>query len=254
LADAAAVAPQADDSEPFATILQNAEGAKKEKKYDTALNHLKKARAMAEKNMTLKDNLAFIISRQALCTYKSEQPNKLEALVNAKITLDELKPALSQDTEGTGLNGAINKQLFELTGDQAYLDNAITSYEKGFQLKQDYYNGINAAFMLYLKASLLKKEGNEDWDDVKQQADYIKTKVLKVAIDIEAGESFAEAGDAVWVLYTIAEAYNYKRNETKMKEYEDKADALAAQQADGFAPDSYRKQKARIAKLFEAMA
>jgi hypothetical protein len=108
--------------------------------------------------------------------------------------------------------------------------------------------------MLYLKASLLKKEGNEDWDDVKQQADYIKTKVLKVAIDIEAGESFAEAGDAVWVLYTIAEAYNYKRNEAKMKEYEDKADALAAQQADGFAPDSYRKQKARIEKVFQAMA
>jgi hypothetical protein len=253
ITDAADAVPAVDDTESFATILQNAETAKKEKKYDTALNHLKKARAMAEKNMTLKDNLAFIISGQALCTYKSEQPNKLEALVNAKIILDELKPSMSQDTEVLGLNGAINKQLFELTSNKAYLDNAITSYEKGFQLKQDYYNGINAAYMLYLKASLLKKEGNEEWEDVKLQADYVRNTVLKVANAAEAAESFAAANDAVWVLYTIAEAYNYKRNEAKMKEYEAKADAMAAAQNDSFAPDSYQKQKARITALFAAM-
>lgn len=243
-----------EETESFASILQNAETAKKQNKFDTALNHLKKARAMAEKNMSLKDNLAFIISRQALCTYKSAQPNQLEALVNAKLILDELKPTQSQDTEILGLNGAINKRLFDLTSDAAYLEHAITSYQQGFQLKHDYYNGINAAFMLYLKASLLKKEGKDDWEDIRLEADYMRNKVLKVATEIEAGEGFAETNDASWVLFTLAEAYNYKGNEAKIKEYEEKGTEAAAKANDEFPPKSYREQKERIRKIFAALA
>lgn len=123
------------NTDSFANIIDNAEKAKNAKEFEAALEFLKTAREIASQNMVLKDNLAFIISRQALCTYKSKKPNELEALVNAKVILDELKPSQSQDIEALGLSGAICKRLFELTNDTSYLDGSIKCYEKGFQLQ-----------------------------------------------------------------------------------------------------------------------
>ncbi len=238
------------NTDSFATIMENAEKAKNNKEFENALELLKTAKEIASKNMTLRDNLAFVISRQALCTYKSKKPNELESLVNAKIILDELRPAQSQDIEVLGLSGAINKRLFELTKDTDYLDNAIQSYEKGFQLKLDYYNGINAAFMLYKKASLLKNE-NDEREDIKLKADYIRNSVLQIATKLESQSNFLESKDAVWVLYTMAEAYNYKKNEAKQKEYEVKAEELAKKLSDDFAPSSYKEQKEKIEDIFK---
>jgi hypothetical protein len=260
-----AVPPAAaeENVESFASIMQKAEAAKNQKQFKEALQLLQTARKMAESNMTLKDNLSFIISRQALCTYKSKDPNELEALVNAKKILDELQPAQSQDIEVLGLNGAINKRLFEITNDRSYLDNAIVSYERGFQMKQDYYNGINAAFMQYKKASLLKKE-NGEWEDVKLKGDYLRNSVLDVARQLEteqmkgrSWEEFLQSADDknfVWVLYTMAEGYNYKKNEAKLKEYEDKAAQMAKRMNDDFAPSSYNEQKQKIADIFQTLS
>jgi hypothetical protein len=234
----------------FATVMKDAENCKNEKRYGDALELLAEAKEFALANMSLKDNLSLIICRQALNTYKLEKPNKLEAFVKAKAILDELKPDTSQDTEVLGLSGAISKRLFELTGDSAYLDSASNYYEKGFHLKQDYYNGINAAFMLYKKASMLKSQ-HKDWDDVKIKADYIRNSVLDISLKLEAAEKFSETGDAIWVLLTIAEAYNYKANETKLAEYEQKAAQMAALKNDSFAMSSYEEQKNKIKPIFE---
>jgi hypothetical protein len=260
---AAEAAPSgAENAESFASIMQKAEDAKNQKQFKEALQLLQTARKMAESNMTLKDNLAFIISRQALCTYKSKDPNELEALVNAKIILDALNPTQSQDIEVLGLNGAINKRLFELTNDRTYLDNAIVSYEKGFQMKQDYYNGINAAFMQYKKASLLKEE-NGEWEDVKLKGDYLRNNVLEVARQLETEQMKGKSWDEflqstddknfVWLLYTMAEGYNYKKNEAKQKEYEEKATQMAKRMNDDFAPTSYSEQKQKIANIFQSL-
>ncbi len=236
----------------FADIMKDAENCKNEKRYGDALGLLAEAKEFAVANMSLKDNLSLIICRQALNTYKLEKPNKLEAFVKAKAILDELKPDTSQDTEVLGLSGAISKRLFELTGDNAYLDSASNYYEKGFQLKQDYYNGINAAFMLYKKASILKSQ-NKDWDDVKIKADYIRNSVLDISLKLAAEEKFAERDDAIWVLLTIAEAYNYKGNETKMAEYEQKASKMATEKNDSFAMSSYEEQKKKIKSIIETI-
>jgi hypothetical protein len=159
--------------ESFAKIMDKAEEAKNDMDYEKALEFLAIAKAHASKNMTLRDNLPTIITRQALCTYKLKKPNELEALTNGKIILEALNPQQSQDVEVIGLSGAINKRLCEITHETRYLDSAIEDYEKGFQLKQDYYNGINAAFMLYKKALMLKSQ-NEEWEDVKLKADYLR--------------------------------------------------------------------------------
>ena len=243
-----AKANENDNSDSFATIMRNAEKAKNNKEYDIALELLASAKIAASQNMTLKDNLAFIISRQALCTYKSKQPNELEALQKAKFILDELKPEQSQDIEVLGLSGAINKRLNEISDDVKYLDNAISFYEKGFNLKQDYYNGINLAFMLYKKTGLLKEQ-NQDWEDIKLKADYIRNSVFEIASKIESDPNFNKSNDAVWVLYTIADVYHYKNKADKQKEYEERADQLN----NTFAMDSYYIQKEKITSTLNSI-
>jgi hypothetical protein len=234
--------------ESFADLMDMAEEAKKDKKFSDALKLFSVAREHAEKHMALKENLGFIISRQALCTYKSKVPNELEALVNARIILEALTPQQSSDVEVLGLTGAINKRLYELTDDTSYLDNAIASYEKGFQLKQDYYNGINAAFMLYKKTSLLKSQ-HKDWEDLKLKADYIRNSVLEISLKLEEDAGFSEKGDAIWVLLTIAEAYNYKGKADMQTIYEEKSGKMAEEKGDAFAMSSYAEQKHKIQDL-----
>jgi len=229
----------------FAQLLDKAEQAKNSKDFAEALELFGIAKEHAKENMTLKENLPFIISRQALCTYKSKQPNELGSLKNAETILNELNPQQSIDVEVLGLTGAINKRLHELTGDNTYLDRAIFNYEKGFQLKQDYYNGINAAFMLYKKAWLLSTQ-HKDWEDIKLKADYIRNVVLEISLQLENEEGFSDKQDTIWVLLTIAEAYNYKGNNTKVKEYETKAAAIAKKKNDTFAMSSYAEQKKKI--------
>lgn len=242
--------PKDSQVDSFATMMDKAEEAKNNKEYDKANELLSTMKGFAAGNMTLKDNMAFIICRQALATYKSKKPNELEALIKAKSILKELKPDESQDMEVLGLSGAIDKRLYELTNDNNYLDSAIHYYEKGFQLKQDYYNGINAAFMLYKKAASLKSQ-NKEWEDIKLKADYIRNSVLEIATKLETAPHFLESKDAIWVLLTVAEAYHYKKNVEMGKEYEDKAKELAEKIKDDFALSSYQEQKDKIQKIFE---
>jgi tetratricopeptide (TPR) repeat protein len=234
--------------ESFATIMQKAEAAKNAKDFDKALELFGIAEKHAKNNMTLRDNISFIVSRQALCTYKYKKPNEQEALVNANVILDTLNPNETMDVEIIGLSGAINKRLYELTHTQKYLDNAIRFYEKGFQIKQDYYNGINAAYMLYVKASLQKELG-EDWEDNKIKADFIRNSVLTACLQIEQDKDFATRQDAVWVLYSMAEAYNYKGKQDKLNEYEAKAVKVANETNQAFAEAAYEEQKGKIAKI-----
>ena len=59
----------------------------------------------------------------------------------------------STDTETLGLYGAVRKRLWDATGATAHLDKAIWAREKGFYVKNDYYNGINLALLLNVRAA-----------------------------------------------------------------------------------------------------
>jgi hypothetical protein len=235
----------------FDSIMKEAEAAKDQKRYAEALTLLAQAKKYAVSNMTLRDNLTLIVCRQALNTYKLELPNQLEAYVKAKGILDELNPDNVQDIEVLGLSGAINKRLYELTNQPSYLDLAIKYYEKGFVLKQDYYNGINTAFMLYKKASIAKSANDKEWEDYKSEADTIRNKVLKIAREIENSTDFGSTDrkDDIWVMLTIAEGYNYKENTTEMQAYEQKAADFAKKTSQDFAIDSYQTQKDKIESI-----
>jgi hypothetical protein len=97
----------------------------------------------------------YITQRLALMTYKAKQDTlekEIAALNESCELLYTLDPTTSNDTETLGLWGAVHKRLWDKAKDEVALDKAIRSYERGFYLRNDYYNGINFAFLLNIRA------------------------------------------------------------------------------------------------------
>ena len=103
------------------------------------------------------ENEKYYIQQQAFCIYKSNSPSILAALTDALTIIEPIKDAC--DTETTGILGAINKCLWIETRDASYLDRAIASYSKGWNLYKDYYTGENYALCLLEMAN--KETGEE---------------------------------------------------------------------------------------------
>ena len=118
-----------------------------------ANDEIKKKQVLWRVNTVKPQEDTYILQRLALATYKSESPDKKTALANAQQLLILLNPITSNDTETLGLWGAVHKRLWELEKTLNYLDEAIRAYERGFYIKNDYYNGINYAFLLNERAS-----------------------------------------------------------------------------------------------------
>ena len=95
----------------------------------------------------------YVLQRLALATYKSKYPTLEEALKAARDLLKLLEPQTTNDTETLGLWGSVHKRLWELTKESSYLDEAVRAYERGFYLRNDYYNGINYAYLLNERAA-----------------------------------------------------------------------------------------------------
>lgn len=104
-----------------------------------------------KKLQELSENEIFFIQQEAFCTYKSESPNKINALTNALQIIGRISN--HTDTETLGISGAINKNLWKETHEQTFLDTAIQLYKKGWNLYQDYYTGENYAHCLEQKAN-----------------------------------------------------------------------------------------------------
>jgi tetratricopeptide (TPR) repeat protein len=198
----------------------------------------------------------YIIQRLALLTYKSKSPNEQQALDEARELLRSLDPATSNDTETLGLWGAVHKRLWYLTKDKAILDEAVRGYERGFYLRNDYYNGINLAYVLNERAAA------EKTDPAEAIADFILARrVRKEVIEIcEAGlqdQSLATSDPSekaveqyrnsqYWILATIAEAYFGLGDGVKADEWLTKAGQAAPQ---SWMLDSTKEQIAKLKAL-----
>jgi hypothetical protein len=136
-----AVAP----ADSMKAMMDHARGAIKGSDFVTA-------RAMLSALHALTPGDDQIVQMLALATYKSKQPSPQAALAEAERLLHTLDPGRSHDTETLGMWGAVHKRLWDLTSELNHMDEAIRGYERGFQLKQDYYNGINLAFLLDVRA------------------------------------------------------------------------------------------------------
>ena len=109
--------------------------------------------ALLKRLKTMQPDDPYILQQLALATYKFQQPDKKTSLINAKNILNALAPQTSSDAETVGLWGAIHKRLWGATQNREDLDESVKAYARGYYIKNDYYNGINYAFMLDVRAS-----------------------------------------------------------------------------------------------------
>jgi tetratricopeptide (TPR) repeat protein len=174
-------------------------------------------------------NEVSVVHKLTLATYKAKVPTEKEALDEAQKLLEGLNPTESTDTETLGLLQAVHKRLWNLSKDRSHLDKAIWSSEKGFYLKNDYYNGINLAYLYNVRASI--SEGPDAVTDF-----VLAQRTRRRVVDIcEALLDKTKAGDATksfdrdatyWVLATLAEAWTGLGDEAKSQVYQNQALAL----------------------------
>jgi hypothetical protein len=160
----------------------------------------------------------YVIQRLALVSYKSKHPSPQAALEEARDLLAALNPQTSNDTETLGLWGAVHKRLWELTEEPAHLDEAVRGYQRGFYLRNDFYNGINLAYLLNVRASSSRRRAeaagspqqvNELRADAVAcfvDARKIRPEVLAICEEALQNEKLSDDGK-YWVLATMAEAY-----------------------------------------------
>jgi hypothetical protein len=154
---------------------------------------------------------AYVVQQRALAMYKSEYPGPLSSLQAARTALEALKPNTSADAETVGIWGAIHKRLWNATQDREALNTAIRSYARGFFIKDDYYNGINFAFLLDVRASV--SDGDDALAD-RVLARRIRGDVLKLCDGLLAAQAGKpedaadklKADDIFWINATKVEA------------------------------------------------
>jgi tetratricopeptide (TPR) repeat protein len=179
----------------LSTIIEAATNAMNGNNFDTAI-------ALYKEAYDIDNNSEYIIQKLALSTYKNKHPNHVVALREAIKILKPLDPDSSTDPETLGLSGAIYKRLWEEENIIDSLDKSIYYYEKGFYIKNDYYNGINLAFLLNIRGSL--QSGYESIADY-VLANRVRAKVVDICDNLMKTD-FENRSDQYWIAATLEEA------------------------------------------------
>jgi tetratricopeptide (TPR) repeat protein len=239
--------------ESLASVIDAAETAKKANNLSEAISLFRRAIEMQTEGKTDGKPDLFLTQRLALVTYKGGEKRDAEGNIDLKIAIAALQqaedilvkycaPKISTDPETLGLSGAINKRLFELNNDIEYLNRAIRFYERGFFVKQDYYNGINVAYMYTQRANLLA----DRYDAIVSygHANMIRQNVVEICRElIDDEEGFANRGDKQWVYMTLAEACQGLGRSADEERLAARIESVATE----FGMQSYLQQKAKLA-------
>ena len=193
---------------PFAALMEKARVARDREDFRTTRDVLRGVRAVQGDKAD-----PDVVQQLAWATYKSKEPDEKTALLESKAVLGQLDPEGSSDPETLGLWGAIHKRLYEMKDmpRQDRLDAltaAIFAHEKGFYLRNDYYNGINFAFLLDCRGAEL---GGDDAIADRVQARRVRERVVGICTRLLAegikGENEDERREQeYWVRATLVEA------------------------------------------------
>lgn len=200
----------------LSVIVESANKAMDNNDFMSAIN-------LFELALKIDSNDTYVTQRLAVATYKSEYPSLGQSLEKGATILSLLEPDISTDPETLGIAGAINKRLWEITAKIDYLNKAIYYYEKGFYIKNDYYNGINLAYLIDLRGS--NSLGEDRLADkviarrIRKKVIYLCEKLLTVF--------FEERGDKYWIFATLEEAYFGIDDQESYLKYRKKACELA---------------------------
>jgi len=224
------------EEKSLSDLLEQAEAAKKR-------NDFIESKELFESALKLNPNNTFIKQRLVLVTYKSKNPDEIKALFNAKSLLEDLNPLETTDPETLGLSGAINKRLYDKIGDKSLLITSLKSYEKGFYIKNDYYNGINLAFIYNVSAVKIqtnREEAITDFFIAKRIREDIKSICEKLIIS----KNWEDRQDKNWIFLTLAEAY------IGIEENADEIIRRASELLEGkFDWNSFNEQKEKLLNL-----
>jgi hypothetical protein len=216
-------APATADQPTVRAMMDQVDAAFKRDDFNTAKSLLTVVRTMLP-------NDSYVVQKLALATYKSEQPTKVDALKEAEQLLLSLTPEASTDTETLGLYGSVKKRLWDETKDPADLDKAIWALEKGFYVKNDYYNGINLAYTLNVRAAV-----NADSKPAEAIADFVlaqrtRRKVISIceaALQPPDPAPVPTGETEFWIDVTLAQAYVGLGDEANGDTWLQKAKAIA---------------------------
>lgn len=160
-------------------------------------------------------NNEYVTQQLAFSIYKSKIPNETLALEKALEVIMTLTPNTSLDLETLGLTGAIYKRLYLINNNFDYLDEAIKMYQRGYTIRNDYYNGENYATCLLLKT---KKDGLSD-----EEITYLQFSSKKICHEIiPLLLSEIEKGEInYWMYATLSTSYYILRDNEKHKKYQE---------------------------------
>ena len=222
------------------TLMDQAEAAFKRSDFITAKSLLAVVRTMMPMD-------SYVAQRLALTTYKSELPTPEAALHEAAAILESLGPATSTDSETLGLYGAVHKRLWNATSATPHLDKAIWAHEKGFYVRNDYYNGINLAFLLNVRAAL--KSVTEPAEAITDfvVAQRTRRRVLALCQALLESKPAPKGAEEYWIKATMVEAYVGLGDETRAQEMLDGAKAQPG--VDAWMIKSTEEQLAKLKEL-----
>ncbi len=209
------------------------------------------AKSLFEAILQMRPNDEYVVQQLALATYKDKKPDPKTALLAAHKILQTLNPETTNNPETLGLWGAIYKKLWELEHDRKFLDESITAYERGFYLKQDYYNGINVAYLLNERAAVeeqagMRAEAIADFI----QAQRIRREVMKYCKNLlELANGTKTEEDRYWIIATLWEAAVGIEDADAEKQWSERA---AAMKVANWMLDTTREQIAKLKKLLSA--
>ena len=210
------IAPGSTNNPTLSILMEQAEKA-------LARNDFVVAKALFADLHEKMPNDVSVVHKLTLATYKAKLPTEKDALEEARKLLEGLNPTESTDTETLGLLQAVHKRLWSLSKDRSHLDEAIWSSQKGFYLKNDYYNGINLAYLYNVRASI--SEGSDAVTDsvLAQRTRRRVVDICEALLNKTKAESAAKSFDrdaTYWVLATLAEAWTGLGDEAKSQEYQ----------------------------------
>ncbi len=199
----------------------------------------------------IRPNDESILQKLALATYKSKIPSEAEALWEAHdLIRDKLDPARTNDPETIGLWAAVHKRLWPQTKNTTHLEISINALERGFKLQNDYYNGINLAFMLNVRAALTGTSPAEAIADY-VQAQRTRLKVIDICKkSLDAGIEDNE--EKYWVLATLWEASVGIEDKAGTEQWEGEATQhVEYNKLPGWMVDTTKDQIVKLKELLE---
>jgi len=219
------------DNPTFRELIVAGREAMAASEFDQAIPLWKQARETGPKD-------DFVVQQLALATYKNKKPTEEAALIEAQGILAYLKPKESFDTETLGLWAAVNKRLFKFNEEETALEEALFALERGFYIQNDYYNGINLAFMLDQKAV---RKRNSERDELRAVARHVRGRVKKICLrkltEIEREQAAPDLSDedrsslndsCFWLLATLFEVAVGLGDEEEASAWRNQKDAAEA--------------------------